>query len=147
MISIIICNGQTIVVSILPSLAQALAQARKEVERLQSEVPKRRNVASQWWPLLRGTYGGFYKHGYPNSWMVYLCLFHGLFVSWILLKWMITRGTPILGNLYIWANEWGDLTSQLTFRFFGGWKQPCKRLISWLIFKTQIMVGSEAQLI
>jgi hypothetical protein len=23
-------------------------------------------------------YGGFQKWGYPNSWMVYVCLFHGI---------------------------------------------------------------------
>ena len=39
-------------------------------------------------------HGGFCKWGYPNIWMVY-------FMEHLKLKWMMTGGTPILGNLHM----------------------------------------------
>jgi hypothetical protein len=42
-------------------------------------------------------YGGFHKYRYPNSWMVY-------FMENPNLKWMMTGGTPILGNLQMVNN-------------------------------------------
>ena len=40
---------------------------------------------------------GFHKYRYPNSWMVY-------FMENPNLKWMMTGGTPILGNLQMVNN-------------------------------------------
>ena len=46
-------------------------------------------------PDITDGYRGFHSHGgTPNSWMVFVR-------DKSHLKWMITRGTPILGNLQI----------------------------------------------
>ena len=58
------------------------------------------------WPWKDG-YEGFHKWRYPTSWMVY-------FMGNPIYKWMITGGTPILGNFHLfpWTEDFEPYASQ-----------------------------------
>ena len=70
-------------------------------------MKSRRLAPTHFWGRLRvptfrevffpGSYGGFYKWGYPNSWMVYKGKSY--------YKWMMTWGTPVLETYGMQASQ------------------------------------------
>ena len=78
---------------------------RRHVKRC-IQASARRADAARWcharWCSFAGhvcAFGGFHGHGGTPKWMVY----------WLenpIYKWMITRGTPILGNLHFHMVPW-----------------------------------------